>query len=122
MEIDVKKFSKIQDIYISPDPQEHRPAWIWFAYIDDDLAVAAGRGTASSWWNSAMISKKGQVHIDGKAYQVEFEPVTDKVSIDKFIDSYRQRSGYSWDPAWEKKFRPTVMRLKFLEELGRSTR
>ena len=59
MEIDVKKFSKIQDIYISPDPQEYRPAWIWFAYIDDDLAVAAGRGTASSWWNSAMISKKG---------------------------------------------------------------
>ena len=33
MKIDVKKFSKIQDIYISPDPQEHRPAWIWFAYI-----------------------------------------------------------------------------------------
>ncbi|MGO2195784.1 MAG: DUF2255 family protein, partial [Lactococcus lactis] len=24
MKIDVKKFSKIQDIYISPDPQEHR--------------------------------------------------------------------------------------------------
>ena len=46
MEIDVKKFSKIQDIYISPDPQEHRPAWIWFAYIDDDLAVAAGRGSS----------------------------------------------------------------------------
>ena len=64
MKIDVKKFSKIQDIYISPDPQEHRPAWIWFAYIDDDLAVAAGRGRASSWWNSAMISRKGQIHID----------------------------------------------------------
>lgn len=61
--------------------------------------------------------KKGQVYIDGKVYQVEFEPVTDKVSIDKFIDSYRQRSGYSWDPAWEKKFRPTVMRLKFWKSL-----
>ena len=60
MKIDVKKFSKIQDIYISPDPQEHRPAWIWFAYI--------------------------------------------------------------WDPAWEKNFRPTVMRLKFLKELGKSIR
>ena len=84
MKIDVKKFSKIQDIYISPDPQEHRPAWIWFAYIDGDLAVAAGRGTASSWWNSAMISRKGQIHIDGKVYQVEFEPVTDKENIDKF--------------------------------------
>ena len=33
MEIDVKKFSKIQDIYISPDPQEHRPAWIWLMMI-----------------------------------------------------------------------------------------
>ena len=45
-----------------------------------------------------------------------------KENIDKFIDSYRQRSGYSWDPAWEKNFRPTVMRLKFLKELGKSTR
>ncbi|XOW20348.1 DUF2255 family protein [Lactococcus cremoris] len=45
------------------------------------MAVAAGRGMASSWWNSAMISKKVQVHIDGKVYQVEFEPVTDKVSL-----------------------------------------
>ncbi|BAL51463.1 MULTISPECIES: DUF2255 family protein [Lactococcus] len=122
MKIDVKKFSKIQDIYISPDPQEHRPAWIWFAYIDDDLAVAAGRGTASSWWHSAMLSRKGQIHIDGKVYQVEFEPVTDKENIDKFIASYRQRAGHSWDPAWEKNFRPTVMRLKFLKELGKSTR
>ncbi|MGF1982345.1 DUF2255 family protein [Lactococcus taiwanensis] len=122
MEIDVKKFSKLQDIYISPDPQEHRPAWIWFAYIDDDLAVAAGRGTASSWWNSAMLSRKGQIHIDGKVYQVEFEPVTDKENIDKFIASYRQRAGQSWDPTWEKNFRPTVMRLKFLKELGKSTR
>ncbi|WP_288625218.1 DUF2255 family protein [uncultured Lactococcus sp.] len=122
MEIDVKKFSKLQDIYISPDPQEHRFAWIWFAYIDDDLAVAAGRGTASSWWNSAMISRKGQIHIDGKVYQVEFEPVTDKENIDKFIASYRQRAGQSWDPAWEKNFRPTVMRLTFLKELGKSTR
>ena len=122
MEIDVKKFSKLQDIYISPDPQEYRPAWIWFAYIDDDLAVAAGRGTASSWWNSAMISRKGQIHIDGKVYQVEFGPVTDKENIDKFIASYRQRAGQSWDPAWEKNFRPTVMRLTFLKELGKSTR
>ncbi|MDT2879299.1 DUF2255 family protein [Lactococcus lactis] len=96
MEIDVKKFSKLQDIYISPDPQEHRPAWIWFAYIDDDLAVAAGRGTASSWWNSAMHSRKGQIHIDGKVYQVEFEPVTDKENIDNLlilIDNVRVRAG-----------------------------
>ena len=87
MKIDVKKFSKIQDIYISPDPQEHRPAWIWFAYIDGDLAVAAGRGTASSWWNSAMISRKGQIHIDGKVYQVEFEPVIDKENIDASFEN-----------------------------------
>jgi len=115
--INVKDFEGVQDIHISPDPQEHRPAWIWFAYIDGDFAVAAGRGEASSWWQSAMQSKTGQIHIDGRVYQVTFEHVTDKSDIDKFIASYRQRSGVSWSPSWETAFRPTVLRVKFIREI-----
>lgn len=116
--INATDFSNEQDIYISPDPQEHRPAWIWFAYIGEDFAVAAGRGIESSWWQSAMKSKTGQIHIGSKLYRVKFIPVTDETDIDKFIASYRERAGRSWDPVWEKSFRPTVMRVKFVQELS----
>lgn len=116
--INVRDFSNEQDIYISPDPQTHRPAWIWFAYIDTDFAVAAGRGIQSSWWQSAMKSKSGQIYISDKVYQVEFIPVTNEIDIGKFIDSYRERADKSWDPTWEKNFIPTVMRVKFIQELN----
>ncbi|WP_374286338.1 DUF2255 family protein [Lactococcus sp.] len=116
--IDVKAFAGIQNIYISPDPQEHRPAWIWFAYIGEDFAVAAGRGEKSSWWQSAIVSKTGQIHIGQQIYQVAFEPVIADEEIDQFISSHKTRAGRSWSPQWEKAFRPTVLRVKFMKQIG----
>lgn len=118
--INVEEFQQEKDIYICPDPQEHRPAWIWFAYIEHDFAVAAGRGEASSWWQSAMKSRTGQIHVAGKIYQVILESVSDNKEIDKFIHSYKTRYRNSWNPAWEANFRPTVCRVRFLEAIGNS--
>lgn len=64
--------------------------------------MAAGRGEKSSWWQSAIVSKTGQIHIGRQIYQVAFEPVTVDKEIDQFISSYKTRAGRSWSPQWEK--------------------
>lgn len=96
MVISAKNFEKIKDIYICPDPQGHRPVWIWWSLVEDNMYVQAV-STKSTWWNAAVKSLTGQITINKHIYTVKFSKVFDNELINKIHKSYALR--YSYKPA-----------------------
>lgn len=88
--ISAENFAHIKDIYVSSDPQEHRPAWIYFGIVDGTIYIRAS-GTQSSWWRSAILSKTGQITIENKIYVVKFDQVSDPKIIEQMNQSYLAR-------------------------------
>ncbi|MDR0200428.1 MAG: DUF2255 family protein [Streptococcaceae bacterium] len=117
MKILGKDFSDYRDIYVCPDPQGHRPTWIWFAIVGDDMYVAAS-GPQSSWSQAAAKSGTGQLHVAGDIYQVTFTKVTDAETLKTVEASYLSR--YNGSSAPDSESQKSVMRVGFLEKIGPS--
>ena len=65
------------------------PTWIWEVVVEGSLYVRAYNGTRSSWYQSAVKQKAGQIHAAGMVWDVNFETVTG--SIQQLIDeAYRK--------------------------------
>ncbi|HEY4399943.1 MAG TPA: DUF2255 family protein [Lactobacillaceae bacterium] len=89
--IDATLFNDVKDIYVSPDPQGHRPTWIWFALVDGDMYIRAG-GTTSTWWQSAIQYQTGKIIIENKTYAVRFQSVVEDQQLEqKILESYHER-------------------------------
>ncbi|MFC4653040.1 DUF2255 family protein [Lactococcus nasutitermitis] len=115
--IEATQFERFRDIYICPDPQGHRPTWIWFALVDGVMYVEAS-SRQSSWWQSAMKSGTGQLHVAGKIYQVNLMHVKDAGEIERVSASYLARYHGNSAPSAESEM--TCMRVTFLTEIGKS--
>jgi len=86
------------DLHISQFREDGRtygtPTWIWSVVVDGGLYVRAYNGTRSSWYQSAVRERAGQISAAGMKKLVAFEPV--QGGINERIDAaFRARYGSS---------------------------
>ncbi|WDF70556.1 DUF2255 family protein [Sphingobacterium oryzagri] len=96
---ELRNIDEADDLKIAPlrpDGITHgTPTWIWEVVVDSCLYVRAYHGTRSSWYQSAISQKAGQIHAAGLIWEVTFETVTG--DINRLIDdAYRRK--YSGSP------------------------
>ena len=66
------------------------PAWTWVVAVDGELYVRAYNGTRSSWYQSAVRERAGQISVAGMKKLVAFESV--QGAINEKIDlAYRAK-------------------------------
>lgn len=86
---------KADDLKISPFRADGKtygtPTWIWAVDVDGELYVRAYSGTSSSWYQSAIAQKAGQIHCAGMVKDVNFSPETDEILNQKIDDAYRAK-------------------------------
>jgi hypothetical protein len=56
------------------------PTWIWCVEVDGDLYVRAYNGTRSSWYQSAIKQRTGQIVAAGNTTEVSFEAVSGPIN------------------------------------------
>ncbi|MFC4652268.1 DUF2255 family protein [Lactococcus nasutitermitis] len=115
--IDFTSFTNEKDIYICPDPQGHRPVWIGFVLLNNQFYIEAETGKRSSWYQSAIVSGTGQLHLADKIYQVGFTAVTDERLLAEIQMAYYEKYGPE-ARVMEAHGSEACLRVKFLKEIG----
>ena len=64
--------------------------------VDGNLYVRAYNGRQSSWYQSAVQQKAGQIHAAGMVKEVAFEPVEDTIVNERIDLAYKEK--YSKSP------------------------
>ena len=90
----LRKIAEADDLHISPFREDGKtygtPTWIWCVVVDDALYVRAYNGPNSSGYKAAMQEEAGRITAAGITREVNFEPVSGKIS-DRIDDAYRTK-------------------------------
>lgn len=90
----LNKIDNADDLKIAPQRANGKtgtPTWIWQVVVDGRLFVRAYNGVHSSWYQSAVAQKTGQIHAAGQVFDVNFAPISDNVLNDKISEAYRRK-------------------------------
>ena len=95
---ELDRITQADDFQVAPYRDNHvtigAPNWTWSVAVDGELYVRAYNGTRSSWYQSAVRERAGQISAAGLKKLVAFEPV--QGGINERIDAaFRARYGSS---------------------------
>jgi len=92
---EIEKIRQSDDLHIAPFREDGvtygTPTWIWSVVLEGQLYVRAYNGRSSRWYQSAIAQKTGRVIIEGKQYDVSFQPVESEVMNDAIDQAYREK-------------------------------
>lgn len=92
---ELQKIAETDGLHISPFRSDGKtygtPTWIWSVAVDDDLYVRAYNGKDSSWYQSAIEQKSGQIHVAGMVKEVTFEPAEDDKINAQIDEAYKKK-------------------------------
>src|SRR5262245_18235177 len=76
---ELQLITQADDFQVAPYRDNHvtigTPNWTWSVAVDGELYVRAFNGTRSSWYQSAVRERAGQISAAGMKKLVAFEPV-----------------------------------------------
>jgi hypothetical protein len=95
---DLDRITQADDFQVAPYRDNHvtigAPNWTWSVAVDGELYVRAYNGTRSSWYQSAVRERAGQISAAGMKKLVAFEPV--RGAINERVDAaFRAKYGSS---------------------------
>lgn len=92
---ELSSINQADDLKIAPlraDGVNHgTPTWIWEVVVKGNLYVRAYHGIRSSWYQSAIKQKAGQIHAAGSLWEVSFEVVENEDLNRKIDEAYREK-------------------------------
>jgi hypothetical protein len=95
---ELDRITEANDFHVATYRDNHvtmgTPNWTWSVAVDGELYVRAYNGTRSSWYQSAVRERAGQISAAGMKKLVAFEPVQGPIN-DRIDAAYRAKYGSS---------------------------
>ncbi|MFE2424356.1 DUF2255 family protein [Streptomyces hokutonensis] len=86
---ELRSIAENPDLFVSPFREDGitygTPTQTWALVVDGDVYVRAANGQQSKWYQAAVSQKAGRVRVDGKFYEVTFEPADS--DVDTAVDA-----------------------------------
>jgi hypothetical protein len=97
---ELRSIAENADLFVSPFREDGTtygtPTQTWALVVDGDVYVRAANGQQSKWYQAAISQKAGRIRVDGKFYEVTFEPVDS--GVDTAVDAAYEEK-YPGSPA-----------------------